>query len=224
MLRRSGIEIEFTHDAQDMGVVVASLERQGLTAQVEGYNHHTRSHWKVTTDSSCGYELVSPILTDDTVRSITPAMKAVANAGGYVTDRCGLHVHIEVPTQTMAFGQQVAGLYHDAYELISPLIPETRRENRYARFNENRALWLEQLLTDRYQAVNIQVLNRQPTVEFRQYEGTLSAPDAWAWMNLCDLLVTDAAEDGNIDSLRKRLRYQAPLDALERLQQRGLQV
>lgn len=227
MLRRSGVEIEFAHDTGDRSLVAASLARQGIVAEVESYGHAVREHWKVTTDSSCGFELVSPILTDDTARSIAPAMRAVSAAGGYVTDHCGLHVHIEVPQHSMDFGLQVAGLYHDIYEMIAPLIPESRRDNRYAQFNDDREQWLSTLLHDRYQAVNVQVLNRQPTVEFRQFEGTLNAVDTWAWMNLCDLLVTETAEaegGASLDSFRKRLRYQAPIDALEHLQAKGLQV
>ena len=224
MLRRSGIEIEFAHDS-DTQLVVASLQRQGLEAAAEGYNHHTRSHWKVTTDSSCGFELVSPILSDDTARTVTPAMQAVTRAGGYVTPQCGLHVHIEVPQPDQQFGLQVAGLYHDVYEMISPVLDEDRRDNRFARFTEDRDQWLTTLLHDRYQAVNIQVLNRQPTVEFRQFQGTLNAPDAWAWMNFCDLLVT-AVEVGDAtrDGFRKRLRYQAPIEAVERLQSLGMPI
>lgn len=225
MLSRAGIEIEFALDEQ-LDVVVDRLDEQGLEAQVEDYNHQTRDHWKVTTDSSCGFELVSPILTEATVRSVSPAMRSVANAGGYVNDNCGLHVHIELPQAADRFelGQQVAGLYHDAYELIRPMFSESRLDNRFARFVEDRGDWLNYLLDERYYAVNLQAIGRQGTVEFRQHQGTLSARRAYAWLNLCDSLTIEGVDGGDVDSLRKRLRYVAPVEVSDELRRCGVAI
>lgn len=227
MLSRAGIEIEFALD-HALDVVVDRLDDQGLEAQVEDYNHQTRDHWKVTTDSSCGYELVSPILTEATVRSVSPAMRSVANAGGYVTDNCGLHVHIELPRSTgrdlMDVGLGVAGLYHEAYDLLTPMFDQSRIDNRFARFYEDRDDWMSYLLDERYMAVNLQAIHRQGTVEFRQHQGTLNARRAYAWLNLCDSLTIEGAALGNVDSLRKRLRYVAPIEVSDELRSCGVQI
>lgn len=221
MLSRAGIEIEFALDHQ-LDQVVAALDHNGLEGQVEDYNHQVRDHWKVTTDSSCGFELVSPILTEATVRSVSPAMRSVANAGGYVTDNCGLHVHIELPRADVDTGLEVAGLYHDAYDLISPLFTDGRLDNTYARFVDDRDDWLSYILDERYYAVNVQSINRQGTVEFRQHQGTLSARRAYAWLNLCDALTIEATNGGDVDSLRKRLRYAAPVEVSAELSAAGV--
>lgn len=223
MLSRAGIEIEFALD-HPLDQVVQRLDEQGLDAQQEEYNHQVRDHWKVTTDSSCGYELVSPILTEATVRSVTPAMRSVANAGGYITDSCGLHVHIELPGMDRDYGLLVAGLYHDAYEMLTPLFTEERLHNEYAQFVDDRDDWLGFILDERYSAVNLQAVYRQGTVEFRQHQGTLNARRAFAWVSTCDALTSEAVNGGDKDSLRKRLRYAIPLEATQELANSGISV
>ena len=224
MLSRAGIEIEFALDDDPLDIVVVALEDNGLDSRVEDYNHQVRDHWKVTTDSSCGYELVSPILTEATVRSVTPAMRSVANAGGYVTDACGLHVHIELPERATDVGLMVASLYHDAYELILPLFDDSRLNNRFAQFCDDREDWLGVLLDDRYQAVNIHPIHRQGTIEFRQHQGTLNNKRAYAWMNICDAIAIEGVQGGTVGSLRKRLRYATPIEVTEQLRHAGVSL
>lgn len=223
MLSRAGVEIEFALD-HDLDQVVERLDEQGLEGHVEEYNHTVRDHWKVTTDSSCGYELVSPILTEATVRSVSPAMRSVTNAGGYVTDSCGLHVHIELPSMDRDYGLLVAGLYHDSYDMLTPLFTEGRLDNSYATFVEDRDDWLGYILDERYSAVNLQSIYRQGTVEFRQHQGTLSPKRAFAWVSLCDALTAEAVNGGDVDSFRKRLRYTVPTEVSMELSSAGIRI
>jgi hypothetical protein len=67
--RTYGIEVEFFNITPVKAV--QALTAVGILTAYEGYNHHTRPHWKVTTDASvtkrgtgvgAGLELVSPIL------------------------------------------------------------------------------------------------------------------------------------------------------------------
>ena len=62
--RRFGIEIEAYNC--EKGVLARELREAGIAVAVEGYNHNTRDHWKLVTDSSLRgndtFELVSPIL------------------------------------------------------------------------------------------------------------------------------------------------------------------
>lgn len=223
MLNRSGVEVEFALD-HELDAVVTSLEDQGLEGVIEGYNHEVRDHWKVTTDSSCGYELVSPILTEATCRSITPAMRSVANAGGFITPSCGLHVHIELPGRDFDYGIPVAELYFDSYEMLQPMFTDERLDSSFARILDDRDDWMEYLLDDRYSAVNLQAIHRQGTVEFRQHQGTLNSRRAYAWLNLCDQLTHEAQQGGSVDTLRKRLRYAAPAEVTEELIRSGVSV
>lgn len=223
MRARSGLEVEFTsdHGRRD---VVERLENQGLVAFEEDYNHAIRDHWKVTTDSSCGYELVSPPLPPESAKSIAGAMRAVSEAGGYVNEQCGFHVHIEIPEGQRTYQDclAIARLYHESYEFFSPVFEQSRLDNRFARFIENMESWMTAVGTDRYTAVNLTVLNRQPTVEFRQHQGTLSAKRAYSWMSLCDILTHTALEGGDKDLFIRRMRYDTPDEVADDLTSRGV--
>lgn len=223
MRSKSGLEVEFASDHPRDGVV-ERLENQGLDAVVEEYNHTVRDHWKVTTDSSCGYELVSPPLPPESAKSISAAMRAVTEAGGYVNDSCGFHVHIEVPRgqRSVAACLPIAEMYHQAYEFISPLFEDARVNNRFAMFVENHDEWMQRITHNRYSAVNFQALDRQPTVEFRQHQGTLSPKRAYSWMVVCDTMTTVALEGGNLDQFIRHLRYSAPDEVVRDLVDRGV--
>lgn len=226
-LARHGIETEFAREGR-LSEVVDALTNQGIEAVREDYNHATRSHWKVTTDSSCGYELVSPILTEGTSKSIIPAMTAITQTGGYVNDSCGLHVHIELPDEhrSRRSATRVARFYHECFDIFSPVITERRRTgNRYARFTpDDGDAFIREVEAGRYTAVNIQCLERQPTVEFRQLQGTLNPRLAYAWAVTCDALVKEALDGASKDAFRRHLRYSIPADAATELEAQGVSL
>ena len=62
--RKFGIEIEAYNCSRER--LARELREAGIEVTVESYNHTTRPHWKLVTDSSINgndtFELVSPIL------------------------------------------------------------------------------------------------------------------------------------------------------------------
>lgn len=62
--RKFGIEIEAYNCTREK--LASELRAAGINVAVEGYNHTTRNHWKLVTDSSLTgnntFELVSPVL------------------------------------------------------------------------------------------------------------------------------------------------------------------
>jgi Putative amidoligase enzyme. len=88
-----GVEIEFL-DTVNREDVARKMTEKGVLCYVEGYNHTTRGHWKVVTDASCGYELVSPPLKgEEGFRQLKIACEVLNELGAKVDKRCGLHVH-----------------------------------------------------------------------------------------------------------------------------------
>lgn len=235
MKARAGVEVEFDidRDVTSNDEVVHSLEEQGLEAAFESYNHSTRPHWKVTTDASCGdgdepgLELVSPILTDGTAKTIVPAMRAVTDSGGFINDKCGLHVHIELPEYQRDYdvARRVARFYHQTHEWFDGLIDPSRREGTYCRWHDDVDEFIYGCDESRYMAVNYQCLNRQPTIEFREHQGTLNAARTYGWMSFCDTLVDVALSDTpTIDRLRRVVRYSAPTETLNIFERAGIDV
>ena len=51
--RDFGVEIEFLRPSQTTQEEIANaLRGMGVECRVEGYNHTTRTHWKIVSDSS----------------------------------------------------------------------------------------------------------------------------------------------------------------------------
>ena len=95
MSRRFGVEIEFLSTVT-VEQVLTKLRSAGIQAEYEGYTHRTTPHWKIVSDGSCGYELVSPILEGEAgVEELQKAATALEAAGAQVDRRCGLHVHFD---------------------------------------------------------------------------------------------------------------------------------
>ena len=98
MTRRFGVEIEFLSTITSQHAV-ESLRAAGIEVQYMAYTHSTTPHWKIVTDGSCGYELVSPVLEGERgIEEVRKAAAALEAAGAKVDKRCGLHVHFDART------------------------------------------------------------------------------------------------------------------------------
>lgn len=60
--RTFGVELEIVHGNKRQ--LRNAIRRRGVACEIEGYNHATRTNWKIVSDASVigGYELVSPVL------------------------------------------------------------------------------------------------------------------------------------------------------------------
>lgn len=210
---RFGVEIETTHALRSNEFVIA-MNEVGLVCESERYNHQTRDYWKLTTDSSCGWELVSPPLYWEDRHSIREVMRLLKAAGAEVDRNCGFHVHHEWPWQDHLMGNertarlaQVVKLYEQTEPLLRVLIPGTRFwkrgvdpssdpntgdapwARRYCKWNEGQVRE-----GDKYVAVNVTPMEGgRPTIEFRQHQGTLNPTKALAWMELTRQIVYAAS-------------------------------
>ena len=93
-----GIEIEAYNCS--MSRLADELREAGIRVTVEGYNHTTRDHWKLVTDSSLHgndtFELVSPILAGEAgLKELEKVCWVLDLCNVKVNDSCGLHVHLD---------------------------------------------------------------------------------------------------------------------------------
>lgn len=197
MKSRCGIEIEFVTDGAPLVDIMNNLTENGIEVRQESYNHETRSWWKMTTDSSCGMELVSPILSEQTYRSTRAAMSSIVNGGGLVNRQCGFHVHIEPPVPT-DFDEALAvvDLYNAVFDdILRPMLSASRLDNQYCRRWDSDD-YHDDDEDSRYVAVNLTSLSRYGTIEFRQHQGTLNSTKALTWMQMMDTLTSVALGGG----------------------------
>jgi hypothetical protein len=229
--RTFGIEIEFTTAPRE---TVASLMRQkGLLAEVEGWNHFTRHHWKVITDSSCGYELVSPVLKGrDGLNQLAKACEALKEAGAKVNRKCGLHVHHDVNDYDPKQIANIFAIYIKLENTIDTLVPQSRRgnNNRYCnslfRGTDQQSVLdklrevdtirdIANIWHTRYLKINFHSYVKYGTLEFRQHSGTIEFEKIYNWVLLTQQMVdmsatpvqkTYKAESDNLQSMRNILR------------------
>jgi hypothetical protein len=89
-----GVEIEI-RATLDREQIARALQAANINAAAESYNHSTRPYWKVITDSSCGYEIVSPVLRGEQgLGELAKVCQILTDLGCQVNRSCGLHVHI----------------------------------------------------------------------------------------------------------------------------------
>lgn len=204
--RTYGIEIEFT--TADREEVASLIRGKGLECSSERYNHRTsRTAWKVITDSSCGSELVSPILKGrEGLRQLKIVTEALKEAGAKVNRNCGLHIHHDVNDYNAKQMVNIFAYYTRYEKALDSLMPNSRRanNNRYSKslYNGNQPQELLDHLKEvktiselqrtwntRYLKVNFQSYVTYGTVEFRQHSGTIEYEKIYNWILLTQQIV-----------------------------------
>ena len=205
--RTFGIEIEFNNQSemsqQQLATYINKKFRR-LECIGESYNHTTQAHWKIVTDSTCGLELVSPILSGQKgMKDAQCIIDCLASIEGVEVNRsCGIHVHVGAQGITPQGMRNVILQYAKNEEIINSVLAPSRRDTRWARplvgnGNNGRYQSMEELANQlyscqtvgeivsrmggRYNTVNVQCWNRQRTVEFRQHGGSLDSEKILNW-------------------------------------------
>jgi hypothetical protein len=97
-----------------------------------GYTHDHTDRWKLVTDSSCGWEFVSPILNGEHGLAEVEEVARLLSAFGMKVNRsCGLHVHHDVSTLSAEQLKNMRMLYSGHMFQISRLFPMSRRIGGY---------------------------------------------------------------------------------------------
>lgn len=205
--RTFGIEIEFNNQSNLTQSQLANhinSKFRRLECLSESYNHNTNAHWKIVTDSTCGLELVSPILSGQQgMKEAQDVIDTLHSVEGVQVNRsCGIHVHVGCEDITPQGMKNVIIQYAKNETLINSVLAPSRRDTRWARqivgnehtgrFTTIQALKtmldgqttcsdIIQNMGGRYNTVNVQCWNRQRTIEFRQHGGSLDSEKILSW-------------------------------------------
>jgi len=196
--RKFGIEIEAYNCSRER--LARELREAGIEVMVESYNHTTRPHWKLVTDSSISgndtFELVSPILVGEVgLRELEKVCWILDLCDVKVNGSCGLHVHIDAAGFSMETWRNLALSYKH-------LEPASRRDNYYCKGlghvsdemirSAQTVDELKNRIGNRYHKVNLEAYSRHKTVEFRQHSGTTNFTKMRNWVLFLHKLVTFA--------------------------------
>lgn len=209
-----GVEIEILSTV-DRNEIATALQAEGINAAVEGYNHRTQRYWKIITDSSCGYEVVSPILSGEQgLNELKKVCQVLTRLGCQVDRNCGLHVHI---------GADVLGVERvkstikrwlaNETQHLDSIQPRSRRgaSNRYCLPLANTIRTdlinscqtmdeLVRLQTTRYSKLNLQSYRTHRTIEFRHHAGSTNATKITNWVKFLLDFVTTATPETATDT------------------------
>lgn len=207
--RRFGIEIEAYNCRMD--VLVDALREEGIQVSAENYNHTTRNHWKLVTDSSLSgnntFELVSPVLEGQNgLKELKKVCWVLDACDVKVNASCGLHIHFDAANFSLQTWKNIAISYKHIELVIDKFMPESRQNNNYCRSLRNiteqkinNAQSIDNLQqvafeNTRYFKVNPQSYSRHKTIEFRQHAGSINYDKISNWVLFLNGLVTFAQQ------------------------------
>lgn len=196
-----GIEIEFirANSEQTREEIAVRLSQLGINTHAEGYNHYTRDHWKLITDSSADYELVSPVLNGERgIIEMKRALDALDGMGCKVNKTCGIHIHLDANSLNV---EQIKAFcaYWSIFQagIFDNLVPYSRRSNHNyfcqnissnfeEFFNCNTMVELADLVNGntRYKKLNLKSYFRYGTLEIRHHGGSLNSYKVEGWLRL----------------------------------------
>lgn len=199
--RTFGVEMEIIHQSKD--AVLRAIRSAGISCAIEGYNHSTRTHWKIVSDASVtgGFEVVSPVLKgEDGLSELKKVCDALVNAGAKILSCCGLHVHLgtdDFKTDIRVW-KNLYKNYAKLENTIDSFMPQSRRNNTYCESMRVRG-WNEKIesatnlrdleakitRSSRYFKLNSQSYWRHHTVEFRQHSGSVEFEKVKNWILFC---------------------------------------
>lgn len=204
--RTYGIEIEFLDGTTSREIIANELRMAGINAFSVGYNHNTAGYWKMITDSSCGNELVSPVLKGkEGLEEIKKVCEVLNRLGCKINKKCGLHVHHYAGDLNVKNFKNLYVAYAKYEGLIDRLQPESRRtnneycrsllsgggyDNLVNRLNECKTIdQIRGIYYTRYMKLNIESYIKYGTIEFRQCAGTTDANKIINWIMFTQLMV-----------------------------------
>lgn len=223
--RRFGVEMEMTTSNRDGGrleqrALIRALADAdcGYVSSDTGYRHSHGESWDVKTDSSCGWEVASPILwLDETGHSepLRRACEAINRLRPKVTRECGLHVHMALPEYTWDHLRQLLMFWSRYEPFYFEMLPSHRRNNGYcsplvgsswerSRANSVRpglvSARSERSFNDYARATGRGAINlahwwRTQRVEFRLHSGTTQYDKIRYWVMLLAATVRRVSND-----------------------------
>lgn len=212
--KKFGVEIEFAGAWLDQVETTMQRELQGTGIVVarEGYNHNTRSYWKIVTDSSVserisyrdvnaiGGEIVSPVLQGGAglaqLEKICNALNAHPDVK--INIKCGLHLHLSWSNCTTRQIKNIVKRYATFEDGFDSMMPRSRRNSNWCANISRETSFLRDVADhtgslremsrcgggNRYRKVNLVPLSRYGSIEFRQHSGTTDFEKIKNWVLL----------------------------------------
>jgi hypothetical protein len=219
-MRNFGIEIEFNCKENKYQSFLDSLLKQNIKIVfLDSYDKSLKhDYWILTTEPTAdpfGYELVSPILSLADTQEIKMVLDTLKNNSSvYLTDKCGLHIHIDTEDHNLINLINVIKSYWIREKEINEFIGNSRENNIYCLSNEkdikryesyrrlfkkDKTKYNSEEITDfvfrhfpsKNRRVSLVTCTSLHTVEFRQHEGTVDFLRVFKWIGFLLTFIED---------------------------------
>lgn len=197
--RKFGIELEFSQKTsrEFLFWVIKQTFPNDEVKITRWQKNVDNTEWFCKTDSSCGYELVTPVLYGNSgLFKIKKIIHSLKENGARFDRKCGIHVHVECKDLTI-YNISKLILYWFKFEpFILSMFPKHRVTNKYC---QPLTQSLDLNFLDKYipsnilkanhknknKALNTKGYNKRGTVEFRLMESNLNQCDIINWIIFC---------------------------------------
>lgn len=196
------------------------------------YTHNDGTTWILGRDGSIhfdntsiiipfGYELSSPkldLFNEEHIKQLSQVLELIkTRLFGEVNKSCGTHIHIGFKRDKTMRGSICDLLSVYSYmeaKVFDPIVPKTRRRNRYC---ANTRPWLHnryQKLSSRFCEFNYNGECNNLHFEFRQLEGTLDLKTILYWAKLQTYILYDLLDNISNDEYRASIALMNIFDIL----------
>lgn len=195
-----GFELEFTASETQVLDIADAMRRAGYPVSCNIRWRHTPEEvsaagtWDIKTDSSCGFEAVSPVIrTVSELKRAAEVARIIRRHGGRINEKCGFHVHVGLKAVDRTNYAPIFAFltrYQSAFFLM---VSEPRTRSSYCKpladytvgllrrlahegFNQGLPYLYERfngIWDDKNVWLNGRTFSRIGTLEFRLFEGTL---------------------------------------------------
>lgn len=202
----------------------AEIIKNSLNESVDVAPWHTTlntSKWLTKPDSSCGFEVVSPILKGNTgLKSLKKVIKSLKKDGRFITDsRCSFHVHFELPSKDIDYISTLIVYWMKCELFFYLLIPNFRKQSRYCQLMGMSDVFPQNVTLDKniifnkisdYKFYSMSLYHfkksKRNTVEFRimDHSACLDSDIAECWLLLLNIFINKVGKfnafdkDGNL--------------------------
>ncbi len=218
--KKFGVEIESYGVNKES--LIQGLTTAGIQVQAENYNHTTREHWKIVSDSSIqgehAFELVSPILKgEEGLEQVKKVSEVLVRLRAKINKSCGMHIHFDATDLTLNQWKNIFINYANLEGTIDHFMPISRRANNsnfcqsIIRYKDliataNSIRKISEIVSTRYTKINAQSFSRHNTIEFRQHSGTVEFEKVEKWVrflhNLIDYSKHNQIINDNFESIK----------------------
>lgn len=212
--RTFGVEIEMAVNRRVANSISRTLNENDFDCEVTYYHSNINSRWKIESDNSCGYEIVSPILKGREGLNELKEVLEIVNEDPRVevNTSCGVHVHHDIRDLEGKNVKRIYAIYHKFEDTIDSMVPKSRRKNNNSyctsiKYTDNSRLHkraettinelnevntiedIENLYRSRYLKVNCQSYREKGTLEFRQHSGSTDFEKIKNWILFTQAIV-----------------------------------